>query len=217
MEEKWKEFEYGNKRYKISSFGNLYNYTSGIFIKHTINQDGYPIVKIGSKYNRKSISVHRLVAIYFVENPKPNEYNEVNHIDFDRMNCKADNLEWCTHLQNIAYSFGAKRMYVQKHNMIGKNNTNFGNRKLSKIYAENKELAKEKQGRPGIKNGRCVKVAMFTPDKNFYKEFNYMRECADYIINSGIATFDRDVIANNISNCIKKRQKSYLDYYFEAI
>jgi hypothetical protein len=60
------------------------------------------------------------------------------------------------------------------HDTYGENNNNYGNRKLSKIYKENPELAKEKQSRPGIKNGRCIKVAMFTIDKSFYKEFNYV-------------------------------------------
>jgi len=217
MEKEWKEFDYGDKKYKISTSGELYNYDLDYFVKHTINQDGYPTVKIGSMEKRKSISVHKLVAIYFVNNPKPDEYNEINHIDFNRENCNADNLEWCTHKQNIAYSYNANRMYAQNHDISGENNNNYGNRKLSKIYKENPELAKEKQSRPGIKNGRCMKVAMFTIDKSFYKEFNYLRECADYIINSGITAFNRNVVAKNISDCIVKRKDSYLNYYFKTI
>jgi hypothetical protein len=216
-EEKWKDFEFKDAKYKISSFGKIYSYASQSFIKEHLSKDGYPQVTIGGKKKRSTCRVHRLVAIYFVENPKPDEYNEVNHIDFDRTNYKSENLEWCTHLQNIAYSVAAKRMYCQANDVTGKNNHNYGNKKLSKIYANDKKLAKEKQGRPGAKNGRCVKVAMFTYDKSFYKEFNYIRECADYMIESNIITSNRDMVANNISNCIVKKQESYLNYYFEAI
>jgi len=45
--------------------------------------------------------VHRLVAAAFVENPalKP----EVNHIDCDTLNNKADNLEWATRQEQEAH------------------------------------------------------------------------------------------------------------------
>ena len=41
---------------------------------------------------RRYLRVHRLVAKYFVKNPKPNEYDMVNHIDGDKMNNHYDNL-----------------------------------------------------------------------------------------------------------------------------
>jgi len=53
MEKEWKEFDYGDKKYKISSEGEIYNYDLDYFVKHTINQDGYPTVKIGSMEKRK--------------------------------------------------------------------------------------------------------------------------------------------------------------------
>ena len=212
--EEWKEFEFGNKKYLVSSYGQFLDFETKDEIYQRTSTDGYRQVRLGEWRQRKFFASHRIVALLFVENKNPEEYVEVNHLDFDRKNNRAENLEWCTHRQNILYSCQAGRYGV---NTKGENNPNFGNRKLSKIYAENKDLAKEKQGRPGIKNGRCIKVAMFTADKSFYKEFNYLRECADYMIDSGITTFTRDIIANNISDCIVKRQDSYLNYYFEAI
>lgn len=47
--------------------------------------------------------VHRLVANYFV--PNPNGYSEVNHIDGNKENNCADNLEWCTRSQNNRHAF----------------------------------------------------------------------------------------------------------------
>lgn len=44
--------------------------------------------------------VHRLVAYLFVDNPYPEEYDAVNHIDGNKNNNCADNLEWCTSKQN---------------------------------------------------------------------------------------------------------------------
>lgn len=56
------------------------------------------LVKDGSRHN---LLVHRLVADAFVENP----YNLpcVNHIDENKFNNKASNLEWCTYKYNNTY------------------------------------------------------------------------------------------------------------------
>lgn len=48
-------------------------------------------------------SVHRLVAMAFVNNPNPDKYKEVNRIDEDKLNNNADNLEWCTRSYNQKY------------------------------------------------------------------------------------------------------------------
>lgn len=54
---------------------------------------------------RRYIRVHRLVATYFVENPNPKEYNIVNHIDGDKLNNNADNLEWCDISINTQHAY----------------------------------------------------------------------------------------------------------------
>lgn len=55
----------------------------------------------------KNFAVHRLVASYFV--PNPNNYTIVNHIDEDKLNNKASNLEWCTYSYNMTYNGLSKR------------------------------------------------------------------------------------------------------------
>jgi hypothetical protein len=52
---------------------------------------------------RKSFSEHRLVALLFIANP--NNYSEVNHIDFDKTNNNADNLEWVSRSDNMKHNF----------------------------------------------------------------------------------------------------------------
>lgn len=59
------------------------------------NEDGYPCCGGG-------IPVHLYVAYAWVDGYF--EGAEVNHKDFDRNNYKAENLEWCTHLDNLKYS-----------------------------------------------------------------------------------------------------------------
>jgi hypothetical protein len=67
-----------------------------------VNNNGYCYVKLSRDGGCKSKSLHRLVASNFLPNP----YNkpEVNHIDGDKTNNKANNLEWCTSSENSAHA-----------------------------------------------------------------------------------------------------------------
>lgn len=48
--------------------------------------------------------VHRLIAITFVPKPESTETLYVNHIDGNKSNCCADNLEWITHSANVQHA-----------------------------------------------------------------------------------------------------------------
>ena len=104
----------------------------------TYNADGYSVcsIKVPNK-GWRSVRVSRLVALAYI--PNPNNLPEVNHKDFDRTNSNVENLEWVSRRDNVRYSI------CNKPDMHGENNPNYGNNKLSKIYANDKELAKEKQ------------------------------------------------------------------------
>lgn len=56
--------------------------------------NGYYLVNI----NKKCYAVHRLVAITYIKNPS--NYPVVNHIDENKLNNKAENLEWVTQKDN---------------------------------------------------------------------------------------------------------------------
>ena len=63
------------------------------------NKSNYRVIKTG---HSKFYYIHRLVARVFVENPAPRYFNVVHHIDHDRSNNHASNLEWTTHQMNNA-------------------------------------------------------------------------------------------------------------------
>lgn len=66
-------------------------------------------VMLSKEGEKERVSVHRLVATAFVENP--NGYDEVNHKDENPRNNRADNLEWCTRQYNMNYGTIRERVY----------------------------------------------------------------------------------------------------------
>ena len=109
-EEEFKSIVETNNRYSISNFGNIINNKNNRLMKQTINPDGYPGVRLFNGYdeNKKELhynsTTHRLVAKYFVNNPKPNLYNSVNHIDGNKLNNHYTNLEWCNQQYQVDHA-----------------------------------------------------------------------------------------------------------------
>lgn len=64
---------------------------------------GYLGIRIYNNSNAKTFKIHRLVATYFISNP--NNLPQVNHIDGNKENNKATNLEWCTQTENMQHSY----------------------------------------------------------------------------------------------------------------
>lgn len=104
--ERWKDIAGLEGRYKVSDQGNVFSVISDRLINPSTTAKGYQRVYLyvdGTKKNRRCVFVHRLVAEAFLE--KPNGVTEVNHIDGDKTNNCADNLEWCDHYHNMSHSY----------------------------------------------------------------------------------------------------------------
>lgn len=76
-------------------------------LKQHMHSKGYKIVCLTKNGKSKNVYVHRLVAEAFVENPSGLPL--INHIDEDKTNNFADNLEWCTNEYNVNYGKGKER------------------------------------------------------------------------------------------------------------
>lgn len=68
------------------------------FLRH-----GYERVTLWENGKKFNVSVHRLVAMAFIDNPDPNTYTEINHKDENKTNNNVNNLEWCSHKYNMNY------------------------------------------------------------------------------------------------------------------
>ena len=92
---------------------------NGVLYNNYITQDGRVIRKSGKerKYKYKKykyvtlskdgcptfVSIHRLLAIHYIPNPENKE--QVNHIDGDKLNNSLDNLEWVTRSENTKHAY----------------------------------------------------------------------------------------------------------------
>lgn len=83
--------------------GEIYNLRTMKLVKGWVNESGYRRVELRNGKKRSLQYIHRLVALAFVPNDQPFEKGEVNHLDRDRYNCDAVNLEWVTKQDNLEY------------------------------------------------------------------------------------------------------------------
>lgn len=128
VNEIWKPIEGYIGIYEISNLGRVKHIAAGKrnkrdaygnkeFILKSKLVKGYEQVLLINEYNIRSLHyVHRLVAKAFCENK--NNYQYVNHIDENKSNNIASNLEWCTASYNNTYNNRAKLVGSKKAKAI---------------------------------------------------------------------------------------------------
>jgi hypothetical protein len=104
--EQWKLIQ-EHPYYEISNYGRVRKLKTGKVLSCS-NNKGYKIFKTKHKGIELKCKVHRLVAIYFIENREG--YDCVNHIDCDRSNNHYLNLEWCTKQMNTDHAVNLGRI-----------------------------------------------------------------------------------------------------------
>ena len=101
--EEWREvqLECGASR-RVSNLGRVRS-ANGIITEGYEASSGRGYLR--AKINGKKHSVHRLVALAFLPPPPSEMHTQVNHIDGNPANNRADNLEWVTRSENIRHSY----------------------------------------------------------------------------------------------------------------
>ena len=117
--------------YEVSNFGNVrgkdrlrkgrhgLRLTNGQPMKQVFNKKGYPEVRFRKEGTHTKL-IHRLVAKAFV--PNRDNKSQVNHIDGNKLNNRADNLEWVNNSENQlhAYKLGLQPSRAGENNSKAK-------------------------------------------------------------------------------------------------
>lgn len=123
MKEIWKDIPGYEGLYQVSNQGRIksfrksskYGCPDEFILKSTVSNNGYAQITLYGKTRSKHL-VHRLVAEAFVQNP--DNLPQINHKDENRLNNRADNLEWCTAKYNNKYGTARLRMAITKGRKI---------------------------------------------------------------------------------------------------
>jgi hypothetical protein len=88
----------GFEDYLITLDGKLFSLKTMKFLKLRVTNAGYNQIQLFNKDGYKYFSVHRLVAEAYIPNLENKE--QVNHMDGNKLNNLACNLEWMTRSEN---------------------------------------------------------------------------------------------------------------------
>lgn len=116
----WKDIIGFEQYYQVSNLGRVrskdrivitpktsYFKKGRILIPSLDGKGNYLFVGLHVNNKVKLIYIHRLVAQNFI--PNPHNYKQVNHINENKKDNRADNLEWCTAEYNMNYGTAMQR------------------------------------------------------------------------------------------------------------
>ena len=110
----WRDIKKGAGLYQISDCGRVKSlwYGKEKILRPTVNSAGYLHLTLCVNGKRIYCNVHVLVAEAFV--PNPDNLPEVNHIDSNRLNNCAWNLEWTTQGENVRHAARLGLLKIKK-------------------------------------------------------------------------------------------------------
>ena len=127
MSELWKTVYGYENLYEVSNQGRVRSLPrivsghrtfmrNGRILRPQERRHGYLSVWLYGNGSKKQVSVHRLVAEAFCE--RRDGCDEVNHLNEDKQDNRAENLAWCTKKENCSYGSRPKR--ISQKNTNGK-------------------------------------------------------------------------------------------------
>jgi len=153
--------------YMIYENGTVFNIKANKAVSPVYDKDGYCKIRLTVDGKRIKKSLHRIVALAFIENAE--NLPHINHVDGNKKNNKVENLEWCTPSQNNqhAYDTGLKR----------KNGEHYNARRVTCVSLDG-----------NTKTFQCIKEALLeigVSERTFYRSLNNGK----YMYNGWKATY----------------------------
>ena len=150
--EEWRDVVGYEGLYQVSDQGRVrsFKWNKERFLKPSMDKDGYLLVTLCTGGKPKTLKVHRLVCEAFHENPE--NKLDVNHINENKTDNRACNLEWSTRKENCNHGTRNVRMAIAKSRPIAQYTLNG---KLLKVWPSAKEVGRQ----TGFSRGSISKVA----------------------------------------------------------
>lgn len=158
--EEWRDIPGYEGRYQASNLGRIRSLPRvidrrsntpyrlpGRILRPRLSHKGYLLVGLSTESKVKNLSVHRLVAQAFL--PNTEGFPEVNHINGNKKDNRAANLEWVTTKENVAHSIAVlgNRRDVPRYAVICLD--------TGRVYASAKDAAKDVDGLPRAIRNVC--------------------------------------------------------------
>lgn len=194
-EEIWKEIQGFEGEYAISNKGNVKNLKSGRILGGGYNSRGYKFVNLKGK----EYTVHRLVALAFIDNP--NNLPQVNHIDENKKNNNVSNLEWCSASYNTNYSTHKRCCKINQLTLDGE---------FVKIWESSHQIERE----TGYDQGYIIKCCKGKRKQAYGYRWEYVDPSQQHKFNQPVAALTKDgefvaeyKSAAEASRCLKIKYK----------
>lgn len=162
MSEEWRDVVGYEGRYQVSSMGRVKSLERKVpkwdgertvkerILKPCVKGSGYLYVNLYAGGRTRAFYVHRLVCEAFHDNPDNKQ--QVNHLNEDKTDNRACNLEWCTAEENTNFGTRNERSRKTLSKPVGQY-TRDG--ELIKIWSS----AREAQRQAGFNQSNISKVA----------------------------------------------------------
>lgn len=148
MSEQWKDIKGYEGIYQVSTLGRVKRLAGVIEtergprrlperFRKAVMVDGYLYYSLYLNDIEERCAAHRLVAAAFIPNPENKPH--INHLNGDKADNRAENLEWCTRSENMrhALAMGLLKQYDrhgEKNPMYGKHHGQEAKQKIADVH-----------------------------------------------------------------------------------
>ena len=123
-----------DEAYSVTDDGRVWSNKTDKWLKPATTSSGYKSVRL----HNKTESLHRIVASVFCGNPESKPC--VNHIDGNKANNCASNLEWCSYSENHKHAFDTGIRIASDKQRVVASEQGIKNRRFT--YADAEQMRK---------------------------------------------------------------------------